>query len=176
MNHQPLLRVGPWYNGMRCVSCFVLMSRYRRSDLFYLYNDQMRNLGQRTLPLHIPSQGPDEGHWLMPPILKNSLFFHRPWSQTWYILDEMTSLEIADEFSRRFEECKATGTNHYGNIVVLASAVHILRLGWYRWMSLYLTDGKLILYQLIAWCRQAPSHYLHQCWKSPKSPFVAILI
>ena len=36
-----------------------------------------------------------------------------------------------------------------------------------RWMPLDLTDDKSILVQVMAWCRQATSHYLSQCW--PKS-------
>ena len=31
-------------------------------------------------------------------------------------------------------------------------------------MSLYLTDDKSTLVQVMAWCRQATSHYLSQCW------------
>ena len=31
-------------------------------------------------------------------------------------------------------------------------------------MSLGLTDVKSILTQVMAWCRQAASHYLRQCW------------
>ena len=33
-----------------------------------------------------------------------------------------------------------------------------------RWMSLDLTDNKSTLVQIMAWCRQATSHYLSQCW------------
>ena len=33
-----------------------------------------------------------------------------------------------------------------------------------RWMSLDLTDEKSTLVQVMAWCRQATSHYLNQCW------------
>ena len=33
-----------------------------------------------------------------------------------------------------------------------------------RWMPLDLTDDKLTLVQVMAWCRQATSHYLSQCW------------
>ena len=33
-----------------------------------------------------------------------------------------------------------------------------------RWMPLDLTDDKSTLVQVMAWCRQAPSHYLSQCW------------
>ena len=33
-----------------------------------------------------------------------------------------------------------------------------------RWMSLALIDDKSTLVQVMAWCRQATSHYLNQCW------------
>ena len=37
-----------------------------------------------------------------------------------------------------------------------------------RWMSQDLTDDKSTLIQLKAWCCQATSHHLNQCW--PRSP------
>ena len=37
-----------------------------------------------------------------------------------------------------------------------------------RWMPQDLTDDKSTLVQVMAWCRQATSHYLSQCW--PRSP------
>ena len=40
-----------------------------------------------------------------------------------------------------------------------------------RWMPLDLTDGKSTLVQVMAWCRQATSHYLSQCWPSSMSPY-----
>ena len=33
-----------------------------------------------------------------------------------------------------------------------------------RWMPWDLTDGKSTLIQVMAWCCQATSHYLSQCW------------
>ena len=33
-----------------------------------------------------------------------------------------------------------------------------------RWMSLNLSDDKSTLVRVMAWCRQAPSHYQSQCW------------
>ena len=33
-----------------------------------------------------------------------------------------------------------------------------------RWTSLDLSDDKSTLVQVMAWCRQATSHYLNQCW------------
>ena len=39
-----------------------------------------------------------------------------------------------------------------------------------RWMPLDLTDDKSTLVQVMAWCRQAASHYLNQCWPRSLSP------
>ena len=39
------------------------------------------------------------------------------------------------------------------------------------WMSLDLTDDQSTLVQVMAWCRQATSHYLTQCWPRSLSPY-----
>ena len=39
-----------------------------------------------------------------------------------------------------------------------------------RWMPLDITDDKSTLVQVMAWCRQATSHYLTQCWPRSMSP------
>ena len=39
------------------------------------------------------------------------------------------------------------------------------------WKPQDLTDGKSTLVQVMAWCRQATSHYLSQCWPSSLSPY-----
>ena len=39
-----------------------------------------------------------------------------------------------------------------------------------RWMPQDLTDGKSTLVQVMAWCRQAPSHYLSHCWPRSMTP------
>ena len=41
-------------------------------------------------------------------------------------------------------------------------------------MSLDLTDDKSTLVQVMAWCHQATSHYLSQCWPRPVSPYGVI--
>ena len=38
------------------------------------------------------------------------------------------------------------------------------------WMSLDFTDDHWTLVQVMAWCRQATSHYLSQCWPRSVSP------
>ena len=42
-----------------------------------------------------------------------------------------------------------------------------------KWMPMDLTDGKSTLVQVMAWCRQATSHYLSHCW--PRSRHMASL-
>ena len=39
------------------------------------------------------------------------------------------------------------------------------------WMSLDHTYGKSALVQVMAWCHQATSHYLSQCWPRSLSPY-----
>ena len=39
------------------------------------------------------------------------------------------------------------------------------------WMSPNLTDDKLTLFRVMAWCHQATSHYLSQCWSSSMLPY-----
>ena len=39
------------------------------------------------------------------------------------------------------------------------------------WMSVDFTDGQSTLVQVMAWCLQATSHYLSQCWLRSKLPY-----
>ena len=39
------------------------------------------------------------------------------------------------------------------------------------WVPLNLTDGKSTLVQVMAWCCQATTHYLIQCWPRSISPY-----
>ena len=40
-----------------------------------------------------------------------------------------------------------------------------------RWMPQNRTKGKSILVQVLAWCHQATSHYLSQCWPRSILPY-----
>ena len=40
------------------------------------------------------------------------------------------------------------------------------------WMSLDFTDDQSALVQVMAWCRQATSHSLSQCWPRSMSPYI----
>ena len=42
-----------------------------------------------------------------------------------------------------------------------------------RWMSLAFADYKSTLVQVMAWCCQATSHHLSQCWPRSMSPFAS---
>ena len=42
------------------------------------------------------------------------------------------------------------------------------------WMSVDFTDDHSTLVQVMAWCRQATSHYLSQCWPRPLTPYGVI--
>ena len=56
------------------------------------------------------------------------------------------------------------------NIVLLIAIFISSKDNALRWMPRDLTDDKSTLVQVMAWCRQAASHYLNQCWPSSKSP------
>ena len=40
-----------------------------------------------------------------------------------------------------------------------------------QWLSLDFTDDQSTLVQVMAWCHQATSHYLSQCWPRSLSPY-----
>ena len=42
-----------------------------------------------------------------------------------------------------------------------------------KWMPWELTKDKSTLVQVMAWCLQATSHYLSQCWPSSMSPYAS---
>ena len=41
----------------------------------------------------------------------------------------------------------------------------------HKWVPLNPVDDKSALVQVMAWCRQAPSHYLNQCWPRSLMPY-----
>ena len=55
-------------------------------------------------------------------------------------------------------------------IIAMIDGVNFCELAL-RWMSLDLTNDKSILVKVMAWCRQATSHYLSQCWSRSLSPY-----
>ena len=59
-------------------------------------------------------------------------------------------------------------------IFYLVLLIHIFNDNAFRWMPDDLTDDKLKLVQPMAWCHQAASHYLGQCWLRSMLPYGVI--
>ena len=59
------------------------------------------------------------------------------------------------------------------NLVLLIGVFRSSRDNALWWMPQDLTDDKSTLVQEMAWCRQATTHYLSQCWLSSLSPYGA---
>ena len=66
------------------------------------------------------------------------------------------------DYSLKLENFKLISTM---NILCIFSEIAI------RWMPQHLTDHYSTLVQGMAWCRQATSHYLSQCWPRSLSPY-----
>ena len=56
------------------------------------------------------------------------------------------------------------------NLILLIGILRSSNDNALRWMPQDFTDDKSILVQVMAWCRQATSHYLSQCWPRSMSP------
>ena len=57
------------------------------------------------------------------------------------------------------------------NLVLLIGIFTLSNDNALRWMPRDLTDDKSTLVQVMAWCRQATSHYLSQCWPNSMSTY-----
>ena len=65
------------------------------------------------------------------------------------------------------------GCNFKNSILKLALLICTFRASFdkvIRWITQDLTDHKSTLVQVMAWCHQATSHYLSQCWPRSLSP------
>ena len=84
----------------------------------------------------------------------------------------------------RPEHCRQTGSTHWPlgdlndifrfvifNVILEVDGQGISYEIILRWMSQDLSDDKSTLIQAMAWCRQATSHYLSQCWPRSMSPY-----
>ena len=63
-----------------------------------------------------------------------------------------------------YERCGSNLTSVFFKFILLIDIWSISRETDLRWVLQNLIDGKSTLVQVIAWCLQAPSHYLSQCW------------
>ena len=88
------------------------------------------------------------------------------WRQTWW--EKMSPGASLTHWPGR------SGFDSKNGIFYLVLLIGIFRSSHYnalRWMPQDLTDDKSTLVQVMAWCRQASSHYLSQCWLSSLSPY-----
>ena len=70
-----------------------------------------------------------------------------------------------------------SGFNFKSAIFNLALLIGIFRSSYdnaLSWMTWDLSEDKSTLVQVMAWCRQATSHYLSQCWPRSVSPYGVI--
>ena len=66
---------------------------------------------------------------------------------------------------------KCNSKNVIFNLVLLIGIFRSSYDNALRWMPQDLTDDKSTLDQVMAWCHQATSHYLSQCWPRFLSPY-----
>ena len=103
------------------------------------------------------------------PVLEFHLFCIKPpilsvWQPaSWSRNNEMTPLYRHSLVSERPGCHFKTATF---NLVLLIGIFTSSKDNALRWMPMDLTDDKSTLVQVMAWCRQATSHYLSQCWPS----------
>ena len=64
--------------------------------------------------------------------------------------------------------------NSIFNLILLIGILRSLYDNAFRWMPRNITDDKSTLIQVMAWCHQATSHYLSQCWPRSMSPYGVI--
>ena len=80
-----------------------------------------------------------------------------------------SSFDQFNSLARGRSECDSKNANF--NLVLLIGIFRSSHDNALRWMPQDLTGDKSTLVQVMAWCRQATSHYLRQCWISFLSPY-----
>ena len=74
-----------------------------------------------------------------------------------------------NHWPHRRSECDSKNVSF--NLVLLIGVFRSSHHNALRWMPQDLIDDKSALVQVMAWCRQATSHYLSQCWPRSQSPY-----
>ena len=67
--------------------------------------------------------------------------------------------------------CGSNSKSILFKLIILNNSLVIQCKSALRWMPHELTNGKSTLVQVMAWCHQAASHYLNQCWSRFMSPY-----
>ena len=87
----------------------------------------------------------------------------------WVVFAHNVMLRSINPLAPERSECDSK--NGLFNLVLLIGIIRSFHDNALWWMPQDLTDDKSTLVQVMAWCRQATSHYLSQCWLSPLSPY-----
>ena len=101
------------------------------------------------------------------PVAKRSLALRGRWMKSSARCAGKTFNSLAPGRS----ECNSK--NVIFNLVLLIGIFRSSHDNALRWMPQDLTDDNSTLVQVMAWCRQATSHYLSQCWLSSLSPMAS---
>ena len=104
------------------------------------------------------------------------IWIHFKYEIILFILDIVT---VCHTHCNRHMACRSWSTEYDSknvifNLVLLIGIFRSSHNNALRWMSRDLTDDKSRLVQAMAWCRQATSHYLSQCWLSSLPPYGVI--
>ena len=100
-----------------------------------------------------------------------SHYLSQCWPRVWLVAEYATS------YYMKFNNFLAPGKFEWNFRYLILQIISVID-GWgisnelaLRWMSLDLADDQSTLVQVMAWCRQATSHYLSQCWPRSLSPY-----
>ena len=117
----------------------------------------------------------------IPNYLKNPLvpsgFPTQRASEDWVPVDEISACTICEWWIVTWFNSLAPGKFEWNFRHVILKQILVID-GWgisceiaLVWMSLDFSDEQSTLVQVMAWCRQATSHYLSQCWPRSLSPY-----
>ena len=104
------------------------------------------------------------------------LYFWNIWHILWWFIHTWVEISMINRYALTINSLAPA--RFVGNFRWIVFKVNLVIVGWgicyeiaFRWLSLDLTDDGSTLVQVMAWCHQAPSHYLNQCWPSSVSPY-----
>ena len=86
-----------------------------------------------------------------------------------FVITILADVLILNSLAPGSSECDSK--NGIFNLALLTGIFRFSHDDALRWMPRDLTDDKSTLVQVMAWCRQATSHYLSQCWPRSMSPY-----
>ena len=102
----------------------------------------------------------DENKWVISLTENNSDMCTSTWSDS-FLVNSLDPGKSESNFKNK---------NAIFSLVLLISSAVLMKM--LRWMLQNLNDHTVMLVQAMAWCHQATSHYLSQCWSRSLSTYV----